>query len=224
MAKSDITEQPERTAGDAVYTLAKAGVAAVAVGAGKELFSSVITPSLEKRRDKWIESVAGGLKKLEEKVEDFKIENLRENESFVSVVMQASKAAIRNHREEKLEALRNVVLNAARPNAIEENLQLVFLNVVDSLTPSHIKVLKLLYYKTPQTELADYESKSTFYGNIKSDLENRGLLLSYKALTLAQICRSSARCLTDLGEQFIKFISSPFGDKNNGGSVGKNNE
>lgn len=84
-----------------------------------ELFNTVIIPPLEKRRNKWIESIAEGLKELEEKVDDFKIENLKDNEMFITTVMHAKQVAIRNHQKEKLAALRNAVLNAGLPNPPE---------------------------------------------------------------------------------------------------------
>jgi len=91
-----------------------------------------------------MESIAEGLKALEAEIEGFKMENLCDNEAFVSALVHASRVAIRNHQEEKLEALRNAVLNAALPNAPEESSELMFLDFVDSFTPWHIKVLARL--------------------------------------------------------------------------------
>jgi len=103
----------------------------------------VIAPPLTKRCDEWMNSIAEGLKELEEKVEGFKIEELSKNEIFITTIMQASQAAVRNHQKEKLEALRNAVLNAALPNAPEEDLQMIFLGSIDSLTTWHVRILKL---------------------------------------------------------------------------------
>lgn len=143
MTKSDITKRPKRSKQDILYTLTKAGVSAVPVvgGSAKELLSLVITPSLEKRRDKWIESVAEELKKLEGIVKDFKYESLCENENFVTNILLATRIALQNHQKEKLNALRNVVLNIAINKEPEENLQLIFMNLIDELTTWHLRVL-----------------------------------------------------------------------------------
>jgi hypothetical protein len=103
MSESDITKKPERKASDVAHTLVKAGLSAVPIvgSSANELFSLVITPSLEKRRDKWNESIAEALKVLEEQISGFKIEFLCENELFISTVMKASQVAIRNHQKEK---------------------------------------------------------------------------------------------------------------------------
>lgn len=63
--------------------------------------------------------------------------------------MHASQTAIRNHQADKLDALRNAVLNAALPNAPDEDLQLMFVRFVDQNTAWHLKILKL--YEDPWT-------------------------------------------------------------------------
>ena len=133
MSDSDIRRsKPKAGAGDVAHTVVKAGLSAIPFigGPAAEIFSAIIVPPLSKRRNEWIESIAKGLKTLEEKIDNFNIEALSQNEMFITTVMHASQAAIRNHQKEKLEALRNAVLNAALPNAPEEDIQLMFLNYI----------------------------------------------------------------------------------------------
>ena len=117
-------EVPEATLEDRLHTLAKAGIASIPVAgaAASELFTIILAPPLEKRRVEWMNDVAERLKELEEHGE-LNLEDLQDNETFITTVMQASQAAIRNHQSEKREALRNAVLNAALPQAPEESLQ-----------------------------------------------------------------------------------------------------
>lgn len=246
MPESDITKRPKRKARDVVHTLAKTGLSAL-VGPASELLSLVITPSLQKRRDEWIESIAEELKTLEIEFESFKIENLCENEIFISTMMQASQAAIRNHQKQKLEALRNAVLNAALPSAPEEDLQLMFLNFVDSLTLGHLRMLKLLNdfeakrpsnrstgvqiefvakskektVITAQKALPDLIDNQNFYDQVLKDLRIRGLLevsMSDTANFLDKIVNAQP---TNLGKQLLAFIKSPFTDHNQANSGGK---
>ena len=122
MTKSDITKRPKRKTADILHTIAKAGLSCIP--SASDLFSLIVTPSLEKRRDKWIVSIAVALMELDAKFDGFKVENICENDLFLSTVMQATQAAIRNHQKDKLEALKNAVLNAALPKAPKEDLQL----------------------------------------------------------------------------------------------------
>ena len=65
---------------------------------------------------------------------------------FTTVLMTASQIALRNHKEVKLDALRAAVLNAALDSKMEDELQLMFLNLVDSFTVYHLKILMLMHY------------------------------------------------------------------------------
>ncbi|HET7057475.1 MAG TPA: hypothetical protein VFI05_02010, partial [Nitrospiraceae bacterium] len=80
---------------------------------------------------------------VQRRVEGLTTEKLAANETFVTVAMQASQMAIRNHQKEKLRALRNAVLNSALPNPPQEDEQMIFLRLVDQLTPWHLRVLRL---------------------------------------------------------------------------------
>ena len=55
--------------------------------------------------------------------------DLQENEKFFTTLVHASNTAIRNHEEEKLNALRNAVLNSALPGAPSDTMQRAILHV-----------------------------------------------------------------------------------------------
>ena len=141
-------EVPEATLEDRLHTLVKAGIASIPVvgAAASELFTVILAPPLEKRRVEWMNDVAERLKELDKRGE-LKLEDLRDNETFITTVMQASQAAVRNHQSEKREALRNAVLNAALPHAPDESIQQQFINQVDTFTVWHIRLLDL--FKDP---------------------------------------------------------------------------
>ncbi len=228
---SDLTK-PKRGVGDTAHTLTKAGISAIPVvgGPAAELFSAIITPPLSKRREKWIESIVDRLKELESKVDEFSIESLAENDMFLTTVLHASQAAIRSHQDEKLEALRNATLNAALPNPPEEDLQLMFLDFVDRLTPWHIRMLKFLdnpqtwgdehditYPKwqmgAPSTVLEhafpELRERRDFYDQVVKDLFSRGLLNTESLHTSMTEEGMFSKRTTAIGMQFIKFVTSP---------------
>ncbi len=227
----DITEIPKRDGWDIAHALVKAAIG----GRASELFSLVITPSLEKRRDKWCESVEQKLKDLEDQVEDFKIENLQGNEAFVSTLIQASRLAIANHQKAKREALQNAVLKAALPNAIADDLQLMFLNWIDYFMPRHLEMLKFfgdfepktIPTRTGTTELVFIDKAETkrlsvqeafpglslnenIYNQIFADLLTRGLIAP-NAPDMPNFHDKVKYnvTITKLGQQFLDFITSP---------------
>jgi len=231
--KDDILSKPKPGVGDVAHTLTRAGLSMIPVIGGglKELFASIVTPPLVKRRDEWVESIAKELKELENSVEGFRIENLAGNESFVTVVVQATTVAIRNHQKEKLEALRNAILNAALSCNIEENLQLMFLNFIDTFTPWHIKILKFFQNPREWMQAHDIKVPAISLGGVNAILENAFPEISERRDFYTQVIRDlDTRGLTDaggvlnvmmtedgmyspriksLGNQFLEFISHP---------------
>lgn len=83
----------------------------------------------------WLEKLAEIVTELQQQVDGLTPETLAANDVFVTVAMQASQVAIRNHQNEKIKALRNAVLNVGLPNPPEEDEQLIFVRLVDQLTP-----------------------------------------------------------------------------------------
>lgn len=138
------TTPPEMTVGDLAHLAARTIISGIPGAGGplKEFFSALVTPPLTKRRDEWVQSIAEGLVALQQKIHGFTFEALQNNETFVTTVMHATQIAMCNHQKEKLEALRNAVLNVAVGTGPDDDLQLMFLNFVDSLTPWHIRLLR----------------------------------------------------------------------------------
>ena len=103
---------PEPTKGDAA--IARAGLGAIPVGgaAAIELLNAIVTPPLERRRQEWMERIGNALKRLEEE-KGIILEKLQNNDAFVDIALQASQTALRTSQEEKLDALKNAVLNSS---------------------------------------------------------------------------------------------------------------
>ncbi|MFZ2055026.1 MAG: hypothetical protein WAU81_12635 [Candidatus Aminicenantales bacterium] len=222
-------DKPSISKGDIAHAAAKGMLSEIPLAGGlaSEIFNLVIAPPLAKRRYKWMESIAEGLKDLESKIEGFKIENLVGNDSFITTVMHASQTALRNHQEEKLNALRNAVLNAATPNAPDEDLQLMFLTFVDTLTSWHIKILK--YFDDPirwgkehnikfrelefgapahalENAFPELKGERDFYDLIIRDLYSMGLMSIESLHTTMTNQGIFASRTTDIGKKFIAFI------------------
>lgn len=225
-------KKPKKSASDVVHAVIKAGISSIPIAGAPaaEIFALIVTPPLERRRDEWIESIGEGLKELAQKKEGFKIEDLTENDTFITTITHASQAAIRNHQKEKLEALRNGVLNAALPNAPEEDLQLMFLDFVDSFTTYHLAILKFLddpkewgtkygitypdWYRgniSAALELAfpDLRGKREIYDVFITELHSRGLINIEGVHTSMSATGILASRTSPVGQQFLAFITSP---------------
>jgi hypothetical protein len=142
---NNIEKDLKNTIGDVVHSVVNAGLGSVPIvgSFASELFNMVLTAPVEKRKEEWMIKIFNSLQDVQDKVEGFQIENLANDEKFISVMTRASQLAILNHQQEKLQALHNAILNSALNISIDENEQMMFLNMVDTFTPWH---LKLIYY------------------------------------------------------------------------------
>ena len=128
-------------AGGAISTITQIpGLSALA----SELYSSILRPPLAERTDEFLTGIAERLVILEEKMDGFSIDSLKDNEHFISIIWQATQKALGNDHKEKLEALRNAVLNTAKGIDINANIQMRLLRYIDDLTPLHLRTIKLL--------------------------------------------------------------------------------
>lgn len=136
----------ERSAGDVGHAFTKALAASVPVAGGalSVLLDNVLTAPIEKRKQAWLQDLAGTINELVDTVEEITSERLSNDEAFITAALQATQIALRNHQEEKLEALRNAIINSALRNEPDEDLQLQFIRLIDRLTPWHLRLLALL--------------------------------------------------------------------------------
>lgn len=230
MPNNEKQDIPQETIMDAGYAIFRAGFGAIPFlgAAAIEVFNWLLAPPIQKRRDEWMRVVAERLQELEEEGEiDF--EELANNEVFTTTMLQASEIAIRNHHEEKLEALRNAVVNASLPNPPDESKQLIFLNFVDTFTVWHIRMLRLFQNPKNWFEVngkqppsfaissslsqllivayPEMKNERALYDLIANELEGKGLLLGGGMHTMMSATGAFQKRTTSLGDEFIHYIT-----------------
>jgi len=138
---------------DKAHRLVRTTLAAIPVAGSTavEVFSAIVTPPIERRMRAWTEEVTNALNKL---LSDgvVKWEDINGNENFQSRLIQATTEALKTHQHEKLQALKNAVVNSAAGTDMDDDEEEIVLNLVAILTPSHIHVLDLFLYPQKNTE------------------------------------------------------------------------
>ncbi|MEG4494319.1 hypothetical protein [Microcoleus sp. D3_18_C4] len=165
---------------DIIYNGFKAVASSIpALGPLAEFFiDTYIGPPTTKRIRNFLETVVEKLTELQSKVESVNCEN----PVFLTTFLHASQIARHTHKEQKLEALRNVVLNSSIPSSVEDDVLAIFLNWIDGFTALHISTLKHLHYldKYAIKELDTYfpmlEQNRAIYNQVLKDLADRGLI------------------------------------------------
>jgi hypothetical protein len=223
----------DKEANDVARDVARAVVSAIPMAGGplQVVFESVFASPLEKRKEAWLQQLSGVVEELQSRVADLTPEKLAANDAFITVALQASQIAIRNHQRAKLEALRNAVLNAGLQSQLPEDEQIIFVRLVDHLTPSHLRVLALLDdpvrwmqqhgvsnlswgLGAPSTLLEhclpELRGQSETYDQIARDLQTDGLLQQGQFLHLNMTGSGMISSkTTERGKRFIRFISVP---------------
>ncbi len=136
---------PKGSSKDKVYSVFKGalGVIPSVGGVASETFGLILSPPITRRREKWMEAVVEKLNNLEKSLNSFKIENLKDDDEFVTFLIEVSQIAFKTHQDEKLTYLRNTISNYFSTQ-LEFDKKHSFLRVIDELTPTHLKILKYI--------------------------------------------------------------------------------
>lgn len=191
------------------------------------IFGKLVQSPTEERRVKWMNEIGIRLAKIEAETAGF-IASLETNDSFLDMLYQASNIAIRNSQQNKLNALKNAVINSALNEVLSYSIKQNYINLIDQLTPLHLQILVLLnnprkHYKDNNIDTSIYVSVSLrsvildafpeLHGQLPTivlfvqDLYRLGLLNTNDVTDITTTPfepRTSA-----LGKMFILFISEP---------------
>jgi hypothetical protein len=225
------TTPPGRSTGqEIVARVVEAALGSVPV-VGNALAVTFVTAlgwRLEERREQWFTQLAEGVEELRQQVDGLSLEALVDDGRFTDAVVSATRTVEHTHQAEKIEALRNAVLNSAVPGAPDADTQAIFLNLVDRFTASHLRLLTLwdgpaAWFEshslpwpvssgsralTVEAALPEMRGRRDFTMLIASELKTAGLL----AADLAGMVSPQGmmqRLTTDFGRQFVRFISPP---------------
>jgi len=107
-----------------------------------DLIKLILPTTFETRKEEWCEVITSAVENLKEEMKD--IQERIKSEAFRTVFVKASLIAMQNHQQDKLIALRNAVVNNIKGIDIDIDFQLIFLEYIDTLTPSHLNLFKFL--------------------------------------------------------------------------------
>jgi hypothetical protein len=235
------TKPPGRNAGPEIAArVAEAALGSVPV-VGNALAVTFVTAlgwRLEQRREQWFTQLAEGVEELRQRVDDrLDLAALTGDNRFTDAVVSATRTIEHTHQAEKIQALRNAVLNSALPSAPDTDTQAMFLNMVDRFTPSHLRMVtfwsdesawfashgipepqwntKSTWTGAMEVGLPEMQGRSDFYLILGSELQAAGLLKNFNLNTgpgpsLGRKFEFDGGLTTDFGKRFVRFISPPW--------------
>jgi len=226
-----IYSPPEPSSGDTLHAIARAGISSIPMvgGAGAELFSFLVSPPLERRRDEWMREIGNALQAFEE-AGAITLADLSENDVFLDTVLSASQIALKTSQYEKREALRNAILHSSIPDILDESRQHFFLHIIDIFTVWHIRILRLFQnpvkwfeindVKWPnisagglstilETAFPELHGQRDFYDQIWKDINTYGLTRTESIHVTMSSNGLRENRASELGNQFLDFIEDP---------------
>jgi hypothetical protein len=223
------SETPKPTKDDAAYIALKVAIGSIPyVGAAlAEVFAATIPSPVSKRTAEWWEDVAKRVAALEKS--GINMKNLASDPAFISLVERASKMATQSAQQEKLDALKNAIVNAAAGIDIKADERKIFLNLVDELTPSHLLMLEFLSDPGPygkahgvkyeshmlggspaallEEAFPEWKGKREVYDLILQDINTKGLVRNGIHSLMSEPGMYQSRT-TSRGKQFLDFIKA----------------
>ncbi len=199
-----------------------------------QMILSALGIPVKMRQQQLLQETADGLQELQARFnQDLTPEKLAQDPAFVTAFLQVHQIAMRNHQKEKLEALRNALLNVALKNTPDESLQLIFLNFIDTFTPWHMEILNYLDNPSSWMKQRGVPVPTWGQGSLKGlisiamkdlqrppglddfvlqDLKTKGLIpevLLGAAMSMEGLLGSWT---SEMGKDFINFVTSPLDD------------
>lgn len=150
-----MNELPEKAISDYAHSGAKAFLNAIPLAGGPlaVLFETVFSAPIDKRKEEWLLRLADTVNELCAKIDGLTPEKLSNDPAFISIYLQASNIAVRTHYEEKLKALNAAVKNSVLRDDLDETKKMIFVRIIDQMTPLHFKVLHFLIH--PDTYVSE---------------------------------------------------------------------
>ena len=222
------TTPPHKSTGrEIAERTAEAGLNAIPVIGGSlaVVFVTAVTWRLNQKREEWLEGLAEEVEELRERL-GVDLDTLVSDPRFTDAVVSAARTVEHTSQADKLEALRNAVLNSVAPDAPDADTQAIFMSLVDRLTPTHLRMLTLWdnppawftshglpgptssgnRMRTVEAALPEMQGRGPLIALIASDLKNAQLLAA-DMTGMVSDQGMMQRLTTEFGRQLVQFIS-----------------
>ncbi|MDD2896049.1 MAG: hypothetical protein PHG81_08510 [Aliarcobacter sp.] len=174
------------------------GTAAIPIVGGSIsiLIDKYIPSELEKRRNNLIEKFDNDIEAIKEEIKPGRLES----EEYMTILFKVFKSAIEEHSQEKIKLFRAILKNSAICEYIVDPSIEFYIKLVNDLTITHFRFLKLVFRKE-YFEFVHYFESTEFDKSFQDAFINDLLNMNLIAKDVL-----SPYIITSIGEKFIKFI------------------
>lgn len=207
---------------DMIEVIGKTVLSAIPIGGAlfASVWDAVKSKALEHRLEEWKKQVENRLSRL-----DNELEEIGDHELFTTCLLKTTEQAIKTSQKYKKEMLANALVNSLVMD-IEEDVMMIFLDLLSSYTYTHLLILGFFSNPTSFENVRNSKVYMAYpishfyetYPNLKNDedfirlvikhLSADGLLSSETIYTLVDARSTKLKRTTELGDKFIEFILS----------------
>lgn len=194
------------------------------------IWTTVVGAAYANRRQRWEREITDAVQELLDQVDELTPESLAEDTEFLDALAHATASATATGQQEKLDALRNAVLNSALPSDLDSDTRAMFLRYVRDFTPSHVRLLRLLanpvdWYasrglawpnlsagglsKIVEQGIPEFRGRRDLYDRLYADLAGAGFTDGGGLHTTMTGHGLTAERATGAGKAFLTFITDP---------------
>ena len=184
------------------------------IGGVLSLFLDKYLPStVEKRRNAFLEKLSFDMEKLPSSI----ISKISTDEEYHSLVIKIFRAVIQEDQIIKIEAFRNILVNAALAADDEPNETEFYIKLITELTSDQMRILHLFYLRDFKEEIQFANINKYIDANWTEVDESYRFalvteLIRYGLISGSQNIRQkkgNGQHLSEFGERFIRYIFQP---------------
>lgn len=197
---------------DAIEIISKTALSAIPVGGAliTSVYDTVKGNCLKRRQEVWKNTLEERMSSIETTLEE-----IGDNESFATALIKSTELAMRTAKQEKMNYLANAVVNSFELDIEEEKL-IIFMDLLDKYTISHIKILQFFYNPKQFIESSGSSymmgSPTTLLFQTYPELENQMFKKIYNDLYVDGMVNTENLNITMTGSGMVAKRTTPLGD------------
>lgn len=184
------------------------------------VLSSIIEPSLERRREHWFNTLVAAIDEIQRLLKDLELSDLSKNDAFVNGVIDATRIAFGTHLDEKIDLLKACLVNLGLGKSNGDFLDRQMFRWIDILSPEHFLILAYLesphdWFRSHQITEPQISMGSPIHLLNQANLEipEQVLQIALNDLSINKLARTDSMNVTMTGDGVWQSMLTPIGNQ-----------
>jgi len=168
-----IDGKPSEKKSDLIREFVEEAVSTFIPGGGfaVKIIQKISVPKMEQRQERWETEVTDAINKLYSILGESELTKRAQEEDFLSILLQAYPIMMKNHQADKINYIKNAIINSVIDNENIFDLKTSMFILIDELSIIHFYLL--FFYKENLSRLNSYEHLYEGFENTYPNLINK---------------------------------------------------